>query len=194
MSYFEVYVCHMAKRTNKSIAEILIPIEVSSSPPITNDNDLLLSSSLERKITLATEGFTTSKFCELILRDRNRLSKENALTVCDYIIAMKREVNPKANYHKNYNPVLSELSKAVGIAKKFKDMTRDDILLSYIDKCRKPENEDPLHKWIGSYNTKCIYYLDFSSGCIILILTIQKEEMNYQHKRESLNVSWIFLS
>jgi hypothetical protein len=35
-------------------------------------------------------------------------------------------------------------------------MTRDDILLGYLDKCRKPENEDPLHKWIGSYNTKFI--------------------------------------
>ena len=32
-------------------------------------------------------------------------------------------------------------------------MTRDDVLL-YLDSCRKSENEDPLHKWIGSYNTK----------------------------------------
>jgi hypothetical protein len=41
--------------TNKSIAEILAPIEGASSSN-TNDNDLL-SSSFERKITLATEGF-----------------------------------------------------------------------------------------------------------------------------------------
>ena len=129
----------MAKRTNKSIAEILTPI-VTASSPNTNDNDLPLSSSLERKITLATEGFTTSRFCELILRDRSRLSKENALTVCDYIIAMKREVNPRLSYKKYTIQVLAELSKAVGIAKKFIDMTRDDILLCYIDKCRKPEN------------------------------------------------------
>ena len=52
---------------------------------------------LERKITLATEGFTT-KFCELILRDRNRLSKENALVVAEYAVAMKREVNPRPSY------------------------------------------------------------------------------------------------
>jgi hypothetical protein len=69
----------MARRTNKSIAEILTPIEGASSSN-TDDNDLL--SSLERKIILVTERFTTSKFCELILRDRNRLSKENALTYC----------------------------------------------------------------------------------------------------------------
>jgi integrase len=48
---------------------------------------------------------------------------------------------------------LSELSKAVGIEKKFIDMTQED-LLCYLDRCRKPENKDPLHKWIGSYNTK----------------------------------------
>ena len=47
--------------------------------------------SLEKKIILATEGFMT-KFSESTLRDK--LSKENALAVADYIIAMKREINP----------------------------------------------------------------------------------------------------
>jgi hypothetical protein len=32
-------------------------------------------------------------------------------------------------------------------------MTRDDVL-SYLDNNRKLENDDPLHKWIGSYNVK----------------------------------------
>jgi hypothetical protein len=32
-------------------------------------------------------------------------------------------------------------------------MTRDDVLC-YLDKYRKPENEDPLHKWIGTYNIR----------------------------------------
>jgi integrase len=34
-------------------------------------------------------------------------------------------------------------------------MTRDDILC-YLDNCRKTEDEDPLHKWIGTYNTKLV--------------------------------------
>jgi hypothetical protein len=55
---------------------------------------------LDRKITIATEGFTTNRFCELLLRDRNKLSKENALTICDYITAMKREVNPRLSYER----------------------------------------------------------------------------------------------
>jgi len=29
---------------------------------------------LDRKIALTTEGFTTNKYCELVLRDRTRLS------------------------------------------------------------------------------------------------------------------------
>jgi hypothetical protein len=37
---------------------------------------------LERKIILAMQYFTR-KFPELILKDRNKLSKENAMTICD---------------------------------------------------------------------------------------------------------------
>ncbi|MGC2572767.1 MAG: hypothetical protein WA364_14745 [Candidatus Nitrosopolaris sp.] len=76
-------------------------------------------------------------------------------TISEYIIAMKREVNPRLNYKKSTIQIIAELSKTIGIAKKFIDMTRDD-LLCYLDKCRKLENEDPLHKWIGSYNTKLV--------------------------------------
>jgi len=132
----------MSRRSNKSVIKIL-------SASSHNKDDI----ELDRKITLAIEGFTTAKFCELVLRDRNRLSKENALTVSNYIIAMKREINPRLTTIRTTIQFLSELSKTLGIAKKFNDMTREDILL-YLDKCRKSENDDPLHKWIGSYNTR----------------------------------------
>jgi hypothetical protein len=118
---------------------------------------------LDRKITLTTEGFTVNRFCELVLRDRNRLSSENALAICNYIMAMKREVNPRLNTIRTVIQFLSELSKTVGIEKRFfEDMatTRDYVLL-YLDKCRKPENDDPLHKWIGSYNLKRIALIRF---------------------------------
>jgi integrase len=114
---------------------------------------------LERRITLATECFT-GKLPELILKDRNRLSNENAMTVCEYIIAMKREINPRYNYVRYTIQFLSELSRTVGLDKKFIDMTRDDLLF-YLDKSRKLENEDPLHKWIGSYNIRCVILFRF---------------------------------
>jgi integrase len=142
----------MVRRSKKSIAEILSPTNVLSIHESDNDKHSAL---IERKIALATEGFTTHKFCELVLKDRNRLSEENALTICDYVIAMKREFNPRLSYKRGTIQILSELSKAVGSEKKFIDMTKNDVLL-YLDKCRKPENEDPLHKWIGSYNLKLV--------------------------------------
>jgi integrase/recombinase XerD len=134
------------RRSNKSIQIALAPIDTNSE--------------LYIKIALATECFTTSKASELILKDRTRLSEENALTVCNYIIAFKHEVNPRPSYIKYTIQFLSELSKAVGVKKRFDDFTRDDILL-YFDSCRKSETEDPMHKWIGSYNTKRIILIRF---------------------------------
>jgi hypothetical protein len=67
------------RRSNTQVAEILASNK--------EKQDL----ELDRKITLATEGFMTNKFCELILRDRNRLSKENALTISEYVVGMKRD-------------------------------------------------------------------------------------------------------
>jgi hypothetical protein len=78
----------MARRSKKSIAEILTPstslspvdlaakVHTSSSPPSLRNNDDVnfAVARLERKISLATEGFTTHKFCELILRDRSGLT------------------------------------------------------------------------------------------------------------------------
>jgi integrase/recombinase XerD len=82
------------------------------------------------------------------------------LTISDYIIAMKREVNPRFTYKRYTIQILSELSKAVGIEKKFIDMTREDILY-YLDNCRKSESEDPLHKWIASYNLRLVVLTRF---------------------------------
>jgi integrase/recombinase XerD len=148
-----------------------------SKSAVTNDEIL------ERKIIITTEGFTR-KFPELILKDRNRLSKENAMTVCDYIIVMKREINPRYNYVRYTIQFLSELSRTVGINKKFIDMTRDDIL-SYLDKSRKPENEDPLHKWIGSYNIRCVILFRFFKWLYYPNITNSKKrsELSSQENR-----------
>jgi integrase len=182
----------MTRLSKKSIAKILS----SSSTSDKEDDEVFL---LDRKISLAVEGFTTSS-CELTLRDRSRLSKENALTVCNYIVSMKREINPRFYTIRTIIQFLSELSKTVGIEKQFQDMTRDDILL-YLDKCRKLENEDPMHRWIGSYNVKrnivskffkWLYYPDIDSPkmrnelsnserkpeCIIGITQLKRKEVS----------------
>jgi integrase len=73
---------------------------------------------------------------------------------------MKREINPRYNYVRYTVQFLSELSRIAGLYKKYIDMTREDVL-TYLDKSRKPENEDPLHRWIGSYNIRCVVLFRF---------------------------------
>src|SRR6266487_4547945 len=116
-----------------------------------------IGSLLDRKITLATEGFTT-KFCELTLKDRKKLSKENALVVAEYIIAMKREINPRLSYLRYTIQFLSELARTNST--QYKDMSDQDIY-RYLDSNRKPDSQDSLHKWIGSYNIKRIVLIRF---------------------------------
>ena len=73
---------------------------------------------------------------------------------------MKREINPRPSYIRYTIQVLSELSRSIGIEKRFKDMTREDIHY-YLYNARKSDNEDPLHKWVGSYNTRRIVLIRF---------------------------------
>jgi integrase/recombinase XerD len=117
-----------------------------------SNNNVTSDETLERKIVMATEGVRT-KFIESTLRDRKRLSAENALTVSEYMILMKREINPRLTYVRYTVQFLSELSRCIGIRRAFQDMTKEDIL-QYLESLRRPEALDPLHKWIGSYNLK----------------------------------------
>ena len=70
----------MARRSNKQVGELLAETKIGTTADKKEDLEL------DRKITLATEGFT-GKFCESVLMDRSRLSKENALVICDYVEA-----------------------------------------------------------------------------------------------------------
>jgi hypothetical protein len=66
----------MARRSNKSVAEILSPlIDVS----LLCENTIYLALP-DVKISLAIEDSTGYKFCEFMLNDRSRLSKGNILT------------------------------------------------------------------------------------------------------------------
>jgi len=81
----------------------------------------------------------------------NLPSKINALAIADFILAMKTEANLSDNHRANYVMVPSSLSSSDGSNKKiFPEMNRQDIL-TFLNSCRKPDNEDRLHKWIGTH-------------------------------------------
>lgn len=78
------------------------------------------------------------------------MTKSNKEKIEEYLEALQIEINPSENYVKINMKMLFRLSNFFeGI--NFKDMTRENIL-SYLNSLRKSEDEDPLHKWIGTYN------------------------------------------
>jgi hypothetical protein len=112
----------------------------------TTDTAYNIDSFLERKIGLITEGLSRQYTDRLY-----KIRRDNALAIADFISSMKTEINLSYNHIKNHIMILTLLSQFHNNEKSFKQMTREDIL-SYLDKLRKPESNDPLHKWIGSYN------------------------------------------
>jgi len=103
---------------------------------------------IDRRITLVIEGLPL--YVDNWLRIKT--SNENALTISEYVFSLRREVNPSQNYTIMQIQALVELSE-YSKQKPFEQLTREDVL-SFLDKFRKTEDSDPLHKWIGTYNLK----------------------------------------
>jgi integrase/recombinase XerD len=101
-----------------------------------------------RRISLATEGL--KPYVENWLKMKT--SNKNALTISEYILSLRREINPSQNYTKTQIQALVELSEYLK-QKPLEQLTSDDIV-SFLYKFRKTEDIDPLHKWIGTYNLK----------------------------------------
>ena len=112
------------------------------------------SSRLDYKIESVTAGLQ-DHFVNLL---KKQLS-QNAETIADYILAMNVEVNPSIHHRINQIRTLIYLSK-FHKQKFFSKMTRDDVL-QYLNSNRRPEELDPLHKWIGTYNLRRTYLLRF---------------------------------
>jgi superfamily I DNA and RNA helicase len=52
----------------------------------------------DRKVDLITSGL--QPYLNRFLKDENQISKENALTIYDYIMALKTEINLSDNYRR----------------------------------------------------------------------------------------------
>jgi hypothetical protein len=87
----------MARRSNKLLEATLTAAEATTA---TKDEDDL---EIQRKVGLAIKGFTTSKYRELVLKDRIRLSKENALVICNY--SNEKGSQSQAYYNQDYNSI-----------------------------------------------------------------------------------------
>lgn len=69
----------------------------------------------------------------------------------EYLMAMRTEINPSSNYASIILNILNRLSQFYNGNKPFSKMKREDII-SFLDSLRKTDIDDPLHKWVGTYN------------------------------------------
>jgi hypothetical protein len=66
----------------------------------------------------------------------------------DYITAMQTEINLSKGYKTLTVEILTKLLQ-FHKDKPFANMKREDII-AYINSLRKPDAQDPMHKWIGT--------------------------------------------
>jgi integrase/recombinase XerD len=74
-------------------------------------------------------------------------------------MTMQTETNLSDDYRLNTISILKRVAECYN-PKSFKEMTRQDVL-DFLDKLRKPESVDPLHKWIGTYEIYRIIFMRF---------------------------------
>ena len=109
---------------------------------------------LDRKIEQISAGLPASSANNL-----RSISEDNASTIVKYISVMKVETNLSDHYRKDLIEVLCRFSK-YNDNKPYRDLTRDNII-TFLETFRKTETQDPLHKWIGTYNIFRIHLLRF---------------------------------
>lgn len=109
---------------------------------------------LDRKIDEATAGLAPASS-----RLLHTISIQNAVSIVDYILSMKVEVNLSDHYRKDIIDFLIKFSKYSNNLS-FKTMTRIDII-KFLEGFRRPEAADPMHKWIGTYNTYRMHLMRF---------------------------------
>jgi pyruvate formate-lyase activating enzyme-like uncharacterized protein len=92
------------------------------------------------------------------------LSEDNIKTVVRYIMAIRIEINFSTNYRKDIIELLTRFARYHHNNNKlFKDATRDDVI-AFLDSHRKTETQDPMHKWIGTYNIYRVHLIRFFGG------------------------------
>ena len=138
----------------------------TTTPTTTAAGTRNISAIFDRKIDETTAGLSS-----FYVKNLRSIGAMNGAVIVDYISALKIEVNLSDHYRKNIIELLCRFSKH-NKNKPFKDITRTDIII-FLDTYHKPDTQDPLHKWIGTYNTfriglmrffKWLYYPDIEPG------------------------------
>ena len=109
---------------------------------------------LDRKVEDITSGLPF-EFSKLL----RKISEENALTIGNYIQAMRIEINLADHYRADLIKLLCTFSR-YNKNRPFKAIIREDII-SFLESFRKSEASDVMHRWIGTYNIYRIHLVKF---------------------------------
>lgn len=121
----------------------------------------ILDPHFDRKLEIVTAGLTR-EFCSSL---QDKITREDASIIMDYMISLNSEVNPSVNYRKG---IIRCLTRFCRFKQSFcpkeranlKQLDRKDVL-AFLDSLRKSEIADPLHKWIGYYNLYKVHLIRF---------------------------------
>jgi hypothetical protein len=116
---------------------------------------------LDRQIDEITKGIS-----QAFNKSLHMLSTDNIKTIINYITATNTEIRLSTSYRKDIIQLLTKFARFHAnnsVAKhdfNFKEVTRNDVI-NFLNSLRKTDEEDPLHKWIGTYNIYRVHLLRF---------------------------------
>ena len=110
---------------------------------------------LDTKIEETCAGLQMSYLIGL----RSLSNENNIIQIVNYVNSMRTELNLSFNYRRDVLKLLSQFSRYNNDIN-FKDVTRTNII-AFLESFRKTETQDPMHKWIGTYNVYRIHLLRF---------------------------------
>ena len=113
---------------------------------------------LDKNIDFITKSLSRPYF-NTALKRLARSNPNNAKLICDYILIEQTESNIKDSTKESKIKILVWLSN-YHKGKNFIGMSKQDIV-EYLNSLRKSSEEDPSHRWIGSYNGRQAVFLKF---------------------------------
>jgi hypothetical protein len=130
----------------------VIVIQPSTATTTIANDDILF----DRKIEAATSGLTR-EYSKMLY---HKMSQDDALVVCSYIMAMRTECNLSDSYRRSLIKTFCKFCCFFKYQWLNKNMTRDNIL-TFLDSFRRADAADPMHKWIGTYNLYLVHLVRF---------------------------------
>lgn len=117
---------------------------------------------LQQNITKKIETITKDQkpFIVKILTEMAKINSENVEIIYNYIVAEQNEINIASDTKGDKIKRLELLSRHYLHSISFKNMTKENIQ-HYLNTLKKSEEEDPTHKWIGTYNSRYNIFLKF---------------------------------